>query len=276
MIEFEKLPLKRRKVDDCSVKLSQFNPIDHLKGSERIGIIGLPGMGKSCTVRSLLYELQSLYSALQVISGSETDNGFYSAIVPKVFIHNKVTAGVLKQLINRQRLLLANPTNKFNSHVVLILDDVLDSPKVMNNQAISLLYKQGRHLNASVWLVQQYPMDVKPFIRSTTSAVFLFYNASADMRLKLYNNYASGIFKDFPTFDHVFSSVTVDKHTAMVILLNRGGLDMDKVVFWYKARMDIPAGFRCGDDAIWNHNHERLDEFKARDVSLMTIGDEDM
>ena len=273
---FESLPVKRRRMEELPIKIGQFTPIDHLTGCERIGIIGLPGMGKSCTVRSLLYELQSLYTALQVISGSETDNGFYSALVPKLFIHNRVSSRVLKQLVNRQRLLLAHNSDRLNSHAILILDDVLDSPKVMNNQAISLLYKQGRHLNASVWLVQQYPMDVKPFIRSTTSAVFLFYNASADMRLKLYNNYASGIFKDFAMFDHVFSSITVDKHTAMVILLNRGALEIQKVVFWYKASMEIPEDFRCCSDSVWDHNHKRIDINKAMDVSLMTVNDDEL
>jgi ABC-type glutathione transport system ATPase component len=51
-----------------------FDPLEHLTGAERVGIIGLPGTGKSTTVKSLLYELQSTFATMLVVSGSETDN----------------------------------------------------------------------------------------------------------------------------------------------------------------------------------------------------------
>ena len=247
-----------------------FDPLEHLTGAERVGIIGLPGMGKSTTVKSLLYELQSTFATLLVVSGFETDNNFYASCVPKLFIQNSVAPKTLKLLINRQRLVM-NSKNK-NTHTLLILDDVMDNPKALDNPAVNLLYKQGRHVNVSVWLIQQYPMDVKPYVRTTTSAVFLFHNGNTESRRKLYENYGSGVFRDFQEFDRVFAYITSSqKHTAMVILPNSGSstLGMSGAVFWYRARTNIPK-FQAGHPAIWRYANERTDESKTRDMTLLS------
>ena len=253
-----------------SISFRYFNPSEHLTGAERVGIIGLPGMGKSSAVKSLLYQLQSNFATVLVISGSETDNNFYSTCVPKLFIQNSVAPKVLKMLINRQRLVM-NSGNK-HTHTLLILDDVMDNPKALDNPGINLLYKQGRHVNVSVWLIQQYPMDVKPFVRTTTSAVFLFHTGNTDARRKLYEIYGSGVFRDFQEFDHVFSYITAThRHTAMVILPNApgGALGLAGCVFWYRARVDLPT-FRAGHPAIWRYAQERTDETKTRDMALLS------
>ena len=253
-----------------SIAFRYFNPMEHLTGAERVGIIGLPGMGKSSAVKSLLYQLQSNFATVLVISGSETDNNFYAACVPKLFIQNSVAPKVLKMLINRQRLVM-NSGNK-HTHTLLILDDVMDNPKALDNPGINLLYKQGRHVNVSVWLIQQYPMDVKPFVRTTTSAVFLFHTGNTDARRKLYEIYGSGVFRDFQEFDHVFSYITsTHRHTAMVILPNApaGALGLAGCVFWYRARMDLPK-FQAGHPAIWQYAKERTDETKTRDMALLS------
>lgn len=253
-----------------TVAFRYFDPLEHLTGAERVGIIGLPGMGKSSTVKSLLYQLQSKIATILVISGSETDNNFYSSCVPKLFIQNNVAPKVLKMLINRQRLVM-NSGNK-HTHTLLILDDVMDNPKALDNPGINLLYKQGRHVNVSVWLIQQYPMDVKPFVRTTTSAVFLFHTGNVDSRRKLYELYGSGVFRDFHEFDHVFSYITsTHRHTAMVILPNSPmcGLGLAGCVFWYRAKVDLPV-FQAGHPAIWRYAQERTDVSKTRDMALLS------
>ena len=48
-------------------------------------------------------------------------------------------------------------------------------PQQLDNSTMRILFKHGRHLHASVWVIQQYIIDLKPYARSTTSAVFLFH-----------------------------------------------------------------------------------------------------
>lgn len=77
--------------------------VTRLSGSQRVGIIGLPGTGKSTCSMSLLTELRYNFPVINVFSGSESDNPFYSLVIPKLFIRAKVSKRGLKQFINRQR-----------------------------------------------------------------------------------------------------------------------------------------------------------------------------
>lgn len=102
-----------------------------LSGSQRLGIIGLPGTGKSTCCMSLLNELRYSFPIINVFSGSEADNPYYSLCIPKIFINTNVTRKGLKQFINRQRLALAHDTPLKDA--LLILDDCFESPQALDN-----------------------------------------------------------------------------------------------------------------------------------------------
>lgn len=123
------------------------HPLDpnRLSGSQRLGIIGLPicivcismdrvegkiytmqalGTGKSTCCMSLLNQLRFNFPIVNVFSGSEADNPYYSLCVPKLFINTTVTRKGLKQFINRQRLALAHDAPLKDA--LLVLDDCFD------------------------------------------------------------------------------------------------------------------------------------------------------
>ena len=152
-----------------------FDPAAHLDGSERLGIIGLPGTGKSCCVKLLLHALHGQFGKVMAMSVSESDKRMNEPFVPKLFVHNRFSVTALKQFVNGQRLLRATDPNAAHQHSLGIMDDVLDNARLLDQPVVHM---QGRHINSSVWLVQQYPMDVRPFIRSTTSAVILYGNVN--------------------------------------------------------------------------------------------------
>lgn len=81
-----------------------------------------------------------------------------------------------------------------------------------------------------------------------TSAIFLFHCPNARDRKMLYEeqypanlknnrqqgivfNYGCAAFQDYATFNHVFSFITSNPHTAMVILLNQGTTGVLNTVF---------------------------------------------
>lgn len=141
------------------------HPLDpaRLGGSQRLGIIGLPGTGKSTCCRSLLAELCYNYPVINVFSGSETDSPFnrgacthivhrseaYSSIIPRLFVHNRITQKGLKMFVNRQRLAIGYGSPLQDA--LLILDDCFEEPSALDNSTMRILFKQGRHLHASVW-----------------------------------------------------------------------------------------------------------------------------
>ena len=102
-----------------------------LGGSQRIGIIGLPGTGKSTCCKSLLSDLAGNYPVISVFSGSEADNPFYSLCIPKLFIQTRITRRGLKQFINRQRLAINHDSPLKDA--LLILDDCFESPSSLDN-----------------------------------------------------------------------------------------------------------------------------------------------
>jgi len=142
-----------------------------------------------------------------------------------------------------------------------------------------MLYKQGRHLRASVWCVQQYVVDLKPWARSTTSVIFLFHCPNARDRKQLYENYGCGAFPDYATFNHVYSFVTSEPHTALVILLNRGNTSLLQSVFWYRPRRydaSTTANVRLCHPSVWEHTEARTDHAKLEHLTLLSCysGDE--
>lgn len=123
-----------------------------LMGSQRIGIIGLPfmshssrreecemqpGTGKSTCCMSLLHQLVYNFPIINVFSGSEADNPYYSLCIPKLFIQTNVTRKGLKQFINRQRLVLGHDTPLKNG--LLILDDCFETPGALDNDMMRIL-----------------------------------------------------------------------------------------------------------------------------------------
>lgn len=95
---------------------------------------------------SLLTELRHNFPVINVCSGSEADNPFYSRVIPRLLIQAKVSKRGLKQFINRQRSdggglrkfdtirsQLAIAHNSPLTDALLILDDCFDHPSALDN-----------------------------------------------------------------------------------------------------------------------------------------------
>jgi hypothetical protein len=236
-------------------------------GSQRVGIIGLPGTRNSTCCKSLLSELQCAFPIINVFSGSEGDNPFYSDMIPKLFIQNKISQKGLKMFVNRQRLAIGYDAPLKDA--LLILDDCFETPQQLDNSTMRILFKQGRHLRASVWVVQQYVVDLKPYARSTTSAVFLFHCPSSRDRKLLFENYGS-VFPDYATFCACYNAICSAPHTAMVILLNQGNQNILESVFWYRPRI-VPNGtIRLCHPLLWEYAARRTDDTRMDSLALLS------
>ena len=271
-----------------------------LVGSQRIGIIGLPGTGKSTCCKSLLAELCYSYPIINVFSGSEGENPFYSDMIPKLFIQNKISQRGLKMFVNRQRLAINYDSPLKDA--LLILDDCFETPQQgatrtdsshppastgQQHHAHSLqagpsspricLGCAYRTRSDPIGAVPQpqYVVDLKPYARSTTSAVFLFHCPSSRDRRLLFENYGS-VFADYAAFSACYNSICdrwcalrrsiagATPHTAMVILLNQGNRNILDTVFWYRPQL-IPDGsiqtarrlyrraFALCHPVVWDH-----------------------
>lgn len=70
-----------------------------------IVMIGRRDTGKSVLVKDLLYFHQDIPIGA-VISGTEASNGFYSELVPKLFIHDEYNSMIIENILRRQKAVL--------------------------------------------------------------------------------------------------------------------------------------------------------------------------
>lgn len=117
-------------------------------------------------------------------------------------------------------------------------------------------------------------MDVRPFVRATTSAVFLFANPNTQARRKIYDNYGT-LFPSFGTFEAAYDAITSSApYTAMVILL-KGVRPLHESVFWYRANAGcIPQGWIAGHPGLREACEGRMDLSKAEDMALLSCAGE--
>lgn len=85
-------------------------------------LIGRRDTGKSYLVRDLLFYQQDIPIGT-VISGTEAGNSFYGDHVPKLFIHEEYSSGIIENILKRQRQCMkqVNQECKCTKRVTLIL-----------------------------------------------------------------------------------------------------------------------------------------------------------
>lgn len=234
------------------------NVHDKSTAGNKVVLCGRSGAGKSTIIKSLLYEKSHLFPCGMVMSGTEDTNGFYGKFMPSTFIYNKLDNDKVKQFFIRQKVAKKHLKNPW---AVLLLDDVMDNPKMFNNPLWSGILKMGRHY--SMWLIiaSQYMMELNPALRTNIDGVFILREPSLRNRKLLYENYAS-VIPDFNLFNQLMDVLTQD-YCALYIHNRSMSNDWRDCVFWYKAKTNIPPDWKFGAKDFWKFHKQRYDpEYK--------------
>ena len=141
------MTLQLKKFDMRSIT---FKP-DENKGPV-IVMIGRRDTGKSYLVRDLLFYHQDIPIGT-VMSGTEAGNGFYSKIVPKLFIHEEYNSVLIENILRRQRTVLKQVNNEIlqyrkttiDPRTFVILDDCMYDQSWTRDKLMRLLFMNGRH-----------------------------------------------------------------------------------------------------------------------------------
>ena len=118
-----------------------------------IVMIGRRDTGKSVLVRDLLYFHQDIPIGT-VISGTEAGNGFYSHLVPKLFIHDNYNSSIVEKILARQKMVVKhilndkkmNKKNTTDPRTFVILDDCLYDDKWARDSLMKQLFMNGECL----------------------------------------------------------------------------------------------------------------------------------
>lgn len=217
-------------------------------------LIGRRDTGKSFLVRDLLYYHQDIPIGT-VISGTEEGNGFYSKMVPKLFIHNEYNTAIVENILKRQRSVLKQIKKEIETfkrstidpRTFVILDDCLYDNTWSRDKMMRLLFMNGRHWKVMLIITMQYPLGIPPALRTNIDYVFILREPYIANRKRIFENYA-GMFPTFESFCQVMDQCT-ENFECLVINNNSKSNKLQDQVFWYKA--DAHNDFKLGSKEFW-------------------------
>ena len=219
-----------------------------------IVLIGRRDTGKSFLVKDLLYYHQDIPIGT-VISGTEAGNGFYSAHVPKLFIHDEYNTAIIENILKRQRTVLKQVKREIESYkrtnidprAFVILDDCLFDATWTRDKMMRLLFMNGRHWKIMLVITMQYPLGIPPTLRTNIDYTFILREPYIANRKRIYENYA-GMFPTFEAFCQVMDQCT-ENYECLVINNNVKSNKLQDQIFWYKA--ENHKDFKLGSKQFW-------------------------
>jgi hypothetical protein len=221
-----------------------------------IVLIGRRDTGKSFLVKDLLYYHQDIPVGT-VISGTEASNGFYSSIVPKLFIHDEYNSAIIENILKRQKVVLRQikkeeeaykRRSNIDPRAFVIMDDCLYDNTWSREKVMRLLFMNGRHWKIMLIITMQYPLGVPPNLRTNIDYTFILREPYIANRKRIYENYA-GMFPTFESFCQVMDQCT-ENYECLVISNNAKSNKLSEQIFWYKASPH--NNFRLGSKEYWD------------------------
>ena len=219
-----------------------------------IVLIGRRDTGKSFLVKDLLFHHQDIPIGT-VISGTEAGNGYYSKLVPKLFIHDEYNTAIIENVLKRQKMVIkqinkekaAYGRSNIDGRTFCILDDCLYDNSWARDKLMRLLFMNGRHWKIMLVITMQYPLGVPPNLRTNIDFTFILREPYINNRKRIYENYA-GMFPTFESFCQVMDQCT-ENYECLVISNNAKSNRLDEQIFWYKA--DPHKDFKLGSKEFW-------------------------
>jgi hypothetical protein len=230
-----------------------------------IVLIGRRDTGKSYLVRDLLYHHRDIPIGT-VISGTEAGNGFYASHVPKLFIHDEYSSGIIENILKRQKSVMKEvqkqiqmyKSSKIDPRTFVILDDCLYDNSWAKDKLMRLLFMNGRHWKVLLILTMQYPLGILPNLRTNIDYVFILREPYIANRKRIYENYA-GMFPTFESFCQVMDQCT-ENYECLVIDNNVKSNKLSEQIFWYKADSTIRHDFKLGAKEFWEMSKNIKDD----------------
>jgi len=232
------------------MKNISFRP-DENKGPVVV-LIGRRDTGKSFLVRDLLYYHQDIPIGT-VISGTEAGNGFFSAHVPKLFIHDEYNSAIIENILKRQKTVMKQiikmgTGSRIDPRAFVILDDCLYDNKWTKDKLMRLLFMNGRHWKIMLIITMQYPLGIPPNLRTNIDYVFILREPYIANRKRIWENYA-GMFPTFESFCQVMDQCT-ENFECLVVNNNAKTNKLNEQIFWYKAQNH--SNFKLGSKEFWD------------------------
>ena len=229
------------------IQLKKFD-MEQILDDKVVVLIGKRETGKSFLCKDLLHQHKDIPCG-QVISATESANGYYGKMVPPIFIHDEYKPEVISNVLKRQRMMIdklkSNAT--VDPRLFLLLDDCIYDQTWVKDKNVRSLFMNGRHFKILFIITMQYALGIPPNLRTNVDFVFILRENFVNNRKRLYDHYA-GMFPTFEMFCQVMDQCT-ENFECIVINNNAKSNKLEDQVFWYKASPH--DDFKLGGAEYW-------------------------
>jgi Poxvirus A32 protein len=222
-----------------SLPIKEFS-LDDMVEDASIVMIAKRRSGKSWVVRAILHHYGKNISAGAIISATDRVNPFYRHFIPDTYIHFEFNSNLIKRIFQRQMYIRERAAErkkhgkKTNTKAFIVMDDCLaDKGNWAKDKMIYELLFNGRHYEVTYILTMQFPLGIKPELRTNFDYIFLLADDTFSNQKRIFDHYA-GMFPSFDAFRQVFTQLTTD-HGCMVIKNGNTADGFLEKVMYYKA-----------------------------------------
>ena len=216
--------------------------LDDMYKNPSICLIGMRGSGKSWIIRDILRKLDT-YDEFQentlIIAKSEKMSTFYGNFFSRAKIIYTYDTDALNEYLSdqKQRISEAEKTG-IPCNGCVVLDDCLASKGTwMNDEVISDLFYNSKSYQTTFIVAMQFPLGIKPELRSVFDYVFLMSEDFYSNQKRLYDHYAD----IYPTFDEFRTELLqlTNDFNCMVIDRKNTTKELNDKIFYFKADNEI-------------------------------------
>ena len=232
------MTIKEVKIGNSVMPIEEFK-LKQMVPNPSICMVAKRGSGKSWVVRSILKYYKDIPGGV-IIAPTDKMSMFYGKFFPDIYIHYEYRTEIIEQILYRQDQIIDKAKTKMNEgkkldpRALLVMDDCLSTKGTWaKDEQVQKLFFDGRHYKLMYILTMQFPLGLKPELRSNFDYVFLLADDTINNQKRIYEHYA-GIFPSFDLFRQVFVQLTSD--FGCMVIVNRGARDsfLEKI-YWFKA-----------------------------------------
>lgn len=232
------MAIRNIEFDGNALPIKEFK-LSSMVPNPSIVMIAKRGSGKSVVVKDILKHYSHIPGGA-IISPTDKLSSFYGKFFPGMYIHYEYKSEIIQNILNRQRDIKQKSDEKLKQNkkldprAILVMDDCLSiKSQWLKDQAIMEIFMNGRHYKLMYILTMQFPLGITPELRSNFDYIFLLADDFTSNIKRMFDHYA-GMFPSFDSFRQVFTQVTADY--GSLVIVNRGARSsfLEKV-YWFKA-----------------------------------------
>ena len=130
---------------------------------------GMRESGKTRLVVDFLYHHRDIPYVV-CFSPTESLTKTFSYHIPQVFIHYQFSPAKLRNILNRQKLIIdrikeGGKYRHYDPRVIVIVDDCLKDPAMFRDPTLMEIFLNGRHFRITILITMQYVLGIQPILR---------------------------------------------------------------------------------------------------------------